>query len=653
MLETITGYRLDWRSQPNQFHRPVTGSLNHLQSSAIAEEIPRLLEKGAIEEVPTLRQGFYSRLFLVPKKDQQMRPVINLRPLNNFLRHEHFKMEGIHIVKDLLRQGDWLTRIDLKDAYFAIPIHTQDRKFLRFLWQNRSFQFTCLPFGLSSAPRVFTKVLRPVIAFLRSKGVRCVTYIDDILFMHQDKAKLSEITATAVTLLEALGFLVNYTKSVLTPTQKLVFLGFVVDTLKRELGLPAEKLHKLVKDVRATLNLQSVSARHLAKLIGKMSATIQAVHPAPLNYRSIQRLKHAALRRGGYDKQIALNQESRKDLEWWTENLSRWNGRPLQESSPILTIETDASLTGWGAFCQGVMTGGCWSMTEKAHHINSLEMLAAFFAIKAFARSYQGISVLIRSDNQTVVAHINKMGGTKSPLITAQVKELWAWCLQRKISVKAQHLPGVENVMADYLSRHLRDRTDWILDPSVFSCLNNQFGPLQVDLFATRFSRQLLRFFSWRPDPEAEATDAFTQDWSSILGFAHPPWCLIPRVLRKVRSEEASLVLVTPLWPSQAWFPDLMEMLMDSPIELPQMAGVITPSPNCDCPVGETPPRLVAWKVSGKDSDLVEFQNKQLSSSWLHGEARPMPIMTQHGKPGKHGVLGKGYIPLRQMYATC
>ena len=161
------------------------------------------------------------------------------------------------------------------------------------------------------------------------------------------------------------------------------------------------------------------------------------------------------------------------------------------------------------------------------------------------------------------------MGGTKSPLITAQVKELWSWCLQRKISVKAQHLPGVKNVMADYLSRHLRDRTDWILDPSVFRCLNNQFGPLQVDLFATRFSRQLLCFFSWRPDPEAEATDAFTQDWS---GFAHPPWCLIPRVLRKVRSEEASLVLVTPLWPSQAWFPDLMEMLMDSPIELPQMA---------------------------------------------------------------------------------
>ena len=520
----------------------------------------------------------------------------------------------------------------------------------KILVAKESFQFTCLPFSLSSAPRVFTKVLRPIIAFLRRKGVRCVIYIDDILLMHQDKDKLAEITASAVRLLESLGFLVNYIKSVLTPIQRLIFLGFMIDSIKRELRLPTEKLSKLVKEVRKTLNLRSVSARYLAKLIGKMSATIQAVRPAPLNYRSIQQLKHAALRRGGYDGQIGLNQESHRDLEWWASNLSKWNGRPLQELSPELTIETDASMMGWGAFCQGVMTGGCWSQSERAQHINLLEMQAAFFAIKAFAKNRQGISILIRSDNQSVVAHINKMGGTRSPRLTAQVKELWSWCLQRQISVQAQHLPGVENVMADYLSRHLMDRTDWVLDPNIFSCLNDQLGPLDVDLFATRFSNQLPRFFSWRPDPEAEATDAFTQDWSNILGFAHPPWCLIPRVLRKVRSEETSLVLVAPLWESQAWFPDLVEMLMEIPIELPSTAEVITPSPNCDCPVRDAPLRLVACKVSGKDSDLLEFRRKQSSSSWPHGGTRPTQTMIQCGKYGNLGAQGKEYIPLRQIF---
>ena len=126
----------------------------------------------------------------MPKKDKQM---INLRPLNQFLHYRHFKMEGIQVVKDILCHKDWLTRIDLKDAYFAIPIHSLDRKFLRFRWQKKSFQFNCLPFGLSSAPRVFTKALRPVIGYLRNKGVRCVVYIDDILLMHQDRAKLVEL----------------------------------------------------------------------------------------------------------------------------------------------------------------------------------------------------------------------------------------------------------------------------------------------------------------------------------------------------------------------------------------------------------------------------------------------------------------------------
>ena len=98
------------------------------------------------------------------------------------------------------------------------------------------------------------------------------------------------------------------------------------------------------------------------------------------------------------------------------------------------------------------------------------------------------------------------MDGTKSLLLTSQIKDLWAWCLQRQITVIAQHLLGLENVTADYLYRHLTDRTDWMLDPSIFQCQDKIWGPLQVELFATWFTTQLHRFYSWRPDPEAEAS---------------------------------------------------------------------------------------------------------------------------------------------------
>ena len=173
-------------------------------------------------------------------------------------------MEGMHVVRDLLQKNDWMTRIDLKDAYFSISINPIHWKYLRFKWLARIYQFTCLPFGLASAPRVFTKILRPVVGFLRSKGIRCVIYLDDILLLEQDKTRLIEHTATTVSLLEALGFLMNYPKSALEPAQKLIFLGFTIDSVMKELSLPQEKMEVIVKEAKAILELQKISARSLA-----------------------------------------------------------------------------------------------------------------------------------------------------------------------------------------------------------------------------------------------------------------------------------------------------------------------------------------------------------------------------------------------------
>ena len=80
-----------------------------------------MLEKQAIEETTPRGRGFISSIFLVPKKDSCQRPVINLKSLNRFVHTEHFKMEGIHILRDLLRAGDWMAKVDLNDAYFMLP----------------------------------------------------------------------------------------------------------------------------------------------------------------------------------------------------------------------------------------------------------------------------------------------------------------------------------------------------------------------------------------------------------------------------------------------------------------------------------------------------------------------------------------------------
>ena len=116
-------------------------------------------------------------------EDGTFRPVVNLKALNKFMTKNHFKMEGFHILKDVLWRGDWLSSINLKDAYFSVTIAQPHRKLLHFEWKGKIYEYQCLPFGLSSSPRVFTKLLKPILAWLRQRGVRMIVYLDDILVL--------------------------------------------------------------------------------------------------------------------------------------------------------------------------------------------------------------------------------------------------------------------------------------------------------------------------------------------------------------------------------------------------------------------------------------------------------------------------------------
>jgi len=117
-------------------------------------------------------------------------PVINLKGLNQFVKTKHFKMEGLHLLPDLLQSQDWMVKMDLKDAYLQVPIHPDHQHLLSFQWEGKIYKFQCLPFGLSPAPRVFTKLLKPVVGFLRQNGCHLIIYLDDLLMMHQDRVKL-------------------------------------------------------------------------------------------------------------------------------------------------------------------------------------------------------------------------------------------------------------------------------------------------------------------------------------------------------------------------------------------------------------------------------------------------------------------------------
>lgn len=615
------------------------------------EEIEGMLEKQAIEETTARGRGFISTIFLVPKKDGGQRPVINLKALNGFVHTEHFKMEGIHVLRDLLRAGDWMTKVDLKDAYFMIPIREEDRAFLKFSFRDRTYQFKCLPFGLACAPWVFTKTLKPIAAQLRQLGMRLIVYIDDMLILAESRELAREHTIGLVYLLENLGFAVSKAKCQLEPMRTIEFLGFSVDSLKQELSLPNGKVKKIRADTRALLDGRQVSIRKLSQLLGKLQAATRAVPLAPLFFRKLQR----ALRRGlehadqDYSKLLSLSREEHEELQWWLDHLTVWNGKTIMTEKPSIVIESDASTRGWGATCEGVRTGGPWSPEEKQWHINCLEALAAFHAVKCFVRDRESVTVLLRLDNISAVSYVNKLGGTVSHRLNNIVKELWLWCMNRDITLAAEHLPGVLNEIADEESRVMKDRSDWSLNPGIFQGIQERWGPLEVDMFASRLTTQLERFFSWRPDPEAEALDAFNQDWTNLQGkgYANPPWNLVGRVLNRVRQQEITLVLVAPVWKNQPWYPALLEMIVDFPIRLPQGKDLIIPThPEC---VPEIIPQLAAWHISGDATKTKKFLKRAQNCSWLPGGRNHHGHTTHSLESGLAGAVNGTPIPFQDL----
>ena len=164
VLNIITnGYVLPFCSKPNLIRFPLILSEYKAQQKdqALATCIQSLLSKNAIERVENVKSlGFYSRLFLVPKPHQRWRPVIDLSRLNTFLHVEKFKMETPESIRTSLVPGEWVSLIDLSDAYLHIPIHPNSRKYLRFCYKAQVFQFTSLPFGLATAPQVFTMIVK-------------------------------------------------------------------------------------------------------------------------------------------------------------------------------------------------------------------------------------------------------------------------------------------------------------------------------------------------------------------------------------------------------------------------------------------------------------------------------------------------------------
>ena len=355
----MSGYQIPFHSVPVQLHVPVTKS-SDLTVLLVDAKVNKLLSMGAIKAIPFSKENFYSRLFLVPKKEGAYRPVIDLSRLNKFIENSHFQMENISCLKTLLRRRDFMTSIDLKDAYLSVHVHKSSQKYLCFQWRNRCYAFLGLLFGLNTAPRVFTRLLKPVAAYVRKRGIRIIVYLDDFLTLGSSIEDSKVNTQLTLDLLQWLGFTINWEKSLLVPTQSLTFLGLSIDSQTMSLSLPEKKVLDIQNKCQSLISNPTTSARAVASLIGTLEAARPAIWQAPLHYRQlqIQLIKSLQASWDNDETLMSLNSNARTELQWWLHNITPVNGSTINPPAPELYITSDASKAGWGACCQNLTANG-------------------------------------------------------------------------------------------------------------------------------------------------------------------------------------------------------------------------------------------------------------------------------------------------------
>lgn len=358
-----------------------------------------------------------------------------------------------------LGRGTLIAKTDIKHAYRQVPVHPQDRPLLGMLWKRGYYLDTVLPFGLRSAPLIFTAVADALEWIVQSRGVSHIFhYIDDFVILGPpNSARCQRDLDVLIQTCDHLGVLIASEKTE-GPASSLTVLGIEIDTLVMELRLPAEKMERLRTLLSVWQGRRSGQRRDLESLVGMLQHASKVVRPG----RIFLRRMYDVLAQTHHFKQhftIRLNKECRADLEWWRTFIVSWNGtsilRPLRVATPDVHVWSDAS-GGWG--CGAVLQGEWYQIPWGPLPISSVsiapkELFPIVVAGVVWGQHWRGCTVCFHSDNEAVVSVINHQSA-RDPLLCHLMRCIFYTSAALDFDTVARHTPGVKNVAADALSRN-------------------------------------------------------------------------------------------------------------------------------------------------------------------------------------------------------
>lgn len=410
---------------------------------------------------PLPRQGFLnihvSRLGVIPKSHQpgRWRVILDLSHPDGASVNDGIDTalcslayttvdEAAARILQLGRQT-LLAKVDVEAAYRNVPVHPEDRWLLGMLWKEAIYVDTVLPFGLRSAPKLFTALADALEWVLQQEGVSCLQhYLDDFFTMapagqQQCAANLAIIRRVCV----QLGLPLKEEK-IEGPSTSLVFLGIEIDTDRMELRLPTEKLSRLRGQLAAWSNARRRSKRALLSLIGQLAHACKVV---PAGRIFLRRMIDTAMKARKLEHWVFLSAEFRSDLAWWQRFITVWNGRSLMDLhaftwNPAISFSTDASGS-WGC---GALWGSNWFHCPWEGHwrecsIACKEMLPIVMAAALWGHQWHNCQVQVWSDNMAAVQVVNKLT-SPDPILMHLLRCLHFFAAHYAFKLRAAHVAG-------------------------------------------------------------------------------------------------------------------------------------------------------------------------------------------------------------------
>ena len=461
----------------------------------------------------------------------------------------------------------YLFKFDLKNGYHHIDIFDSHQTYLGFYWDikgaTKYFVFTVLPFGLSSAPFVFTKAVRPLVKHWRSHAVKIACFLDDglgIAYTYQDALSYSNFVKT--TLINS-GFVPNVTKSIWIPCKRIIWLGIEIDTNNNILSIASSRITSILNKIEFLKNKIYISARELSELAGKIISTKFIIgNITHLKTRNIYKIIES---RPSWDNKfnLSLHQEAIKEIIFWKNNIKIINKRFIKEYKiPSLLVYSDASNSGLASvYKEKGKANICYksfSDQEKFQSSTWRELEAIRVSLNSSKNKFENKTIFWYTDNYACSLITRK--GSNKPKLHDLALEIHKISSTHNIDLNVCWIPREENKEADRLSKQV-DYDYWFITKDLVKMLTNKWDKVTIDRFASHTNKKTQRFNSKYICPGSEGVNAFSVDWSNENNLLVPPVYLIPKTIKHFMSSKysAKAILVCPYWPSSTFWPLLFK----------------------------------------------------------------------------------------------